>query len=318
MIGGTADDPDNLEGEAFLGAAPEAKVRISQALEMFFELTGDEVLNKSPDQLRRWRAPRMKSVKNFISVVGDKPLDEITRDDLLDFRQWLVDQMRADKFGSNNANKDLMNVGRVFKTVNERKRLGLALDFRDLSIKSGDEETRPPFSDTWIRDKLLAPGALDGLNQEARAILLGMVNTGARPSEIANLQPHHIHLDTKVPHIEIRPEGREVKSRYAQRKITLVGVSLGAIRECSQGFSRYRDSANVSAAANKFLRANGLMETPAHSIYSLRHSFENRMLAAGIDDRIRRDLFGHRLNRERYGTGATLEHIQELLQAIAL
>lgn len=30
---------------------------------------------------------------------------------------------------------------------------------------------------------MLSPGALDGLNGEARAILLGMVNTGYRPSE---------------------------------------------------------------------------------------------------------------------------------------
>lgn len=68
---------------------------------------------------------------------------------------------------------------------------------------------------------------------------------------------------------------------------------------------------------NKFLRANGLLETPRHSLYSLRHSFEDRMLAAGIDDRIRRDLFGHRLDRERYGKGASLEHVAELVRGIA-
>lgn len=31
------------------------------------------------------------------------------------------------------------------------------------------------------------------------------------------------------------------------------------------------------------------------------------MLAAGIDDRIRRDLLGHRLDRDRYGKGASLD-----------
>lgn len=51
-------------------------------------------------------------------------------------------------------------------------------------------------------------------------------------------------------------------------------------------------------------------------MYSLRHSFEDRMIAAGVDDRIRRDLFGHRLDRERYGKGA-LEHLQEIVQAVA-
>ena len=42
------------------------------------------------------------------------------------------------------------------------------------------------------------------------------------------------------------------------------------------------------------------------------------MLKAGIDERIRRDLMGHRLTRERYGEGADLAHLHTLIQAIAL
>ena len=80
----------------------------------------------------------------------------------------------------------------------------------------------------------------------------------------------------------------------------------------------YRDNPGLSDAVNKFLRKNGLMETDQHSLYSLRHAFEDRMLAAGVDDRIRRDLFGHRLNRERYGTGATLKHLHKVVQSIAI
>jgi integrase len=99
--------------------------------------------------------------------------------------------------------------------------------------------------------------------------------------------------------------------------IPLTGVSLDAFRQFPEGFPRYRNTANLSAVVNKFLRTNGLLETPRHSFYSLRHSFEDRMLAAGIDDRIRRDLFGHRLDRERYGKGASLEHMAELVAGIA-
>ena len=42
------------------------------------------------------------------------------------------------------------------------------------------------------------------------------------------------------------------------------------------------------------------------------------MLAAGVDERIRRDLFGHALDRQRYGEGASLKHKLELLQDLAL
>jgi integrase len=199
------------------------------------------------------------------------------------------------------------------------KRLGLVLPLTDLSFKEADAKKRPPFSAKWIREKLMAPGALDGLNPEARAILLVMVNTGCRPSELAALSANTIHLNHNVPHIAIEPEGRQVKSKYAKRTIPLLGVSLEAMRAFPKGFSRYqKNSASLSATVNKFLRENCLMESDGHTLYSLRHAFEDRMLAAGIDDRIRRDLFGHRLTRERYGDGATLEQKQQLLQAAAL
>jgi len=45
---------------------------------------------------------------------------------------------------------------------------------------------------------------------------------------------------------------------------------------------------------------------------------DTRMLAAGIDDRIRRDLLGHRLDRERNGEGASLEHLARLIREIAI
>ncbi len=53
-------------------------------------------------------------------------------------------------------------------------------------------------------------------------------------------------------------------------------------------------------------------------MYSLRHFFEDRMLSAGINERIRRDIFCHTLNRERYGRGASLNLVALLLEKIAI
>jgi integrase len=245
-------------------------------------------------------------------------LSDISGDDMLDFRQWWTEKLESEDLTPNSANKDLIHLGSVLKTINKRKRLGLVLPLTDLSFKGGENRQRPPFSVEWIKTKLLAPGALAGLNTEARCIVLGMVNTGYRPSEGASLGRDQIRLEDKVPHISIEPLGRQLKSAYARRIIPLAGVSLEAFKECPDGFPRYADNPSLSATVNKFLRANGLMETQGHSLYSLRHSFEDRMLAAGIDDRIRRDLFGHRLTRERYGKGASLEHLAEVIQGLAL
>lgn len=307
--------PDPVESAALLGGISEPPITVTRALDLYWKLAADKALGKSDDQLRRWRNPRMKAIRNFVDVVGDKPLSEITADDMLDFRSWWFDRVEANGLTPNSANKDLIHLGDVLKTVNRMKRLGLTLPLGELPFREAEAKTRPPFSDAWIRDKLLAPGTLDGLNTEARCILLGMVNTGYRPSEGAALLPAHIRLEVAVPHVEILPGGRQVKSVHAKRVIPLVGVSLEAFRACPEGFPRYRNNPGLSATVNKFLWENGLCETPGHTLYSLRHAFEDRLLAAGVDDRIRRDLMGHRLDRERYGKGASLEHLARIIQA---
>ena len=309
---------DMREAEALLGAVPKPTLTLSQCLKEFWKLAADRTVGKSEDQVRRWRNPRIKAIKNLIGVVGDKEISDITADDMLDFREWWMDRIRSEGLTPNSANKDIVHISNVLRTVNKMKRLGLTLPLGDLAIKEGEKKTRPAFSVDWIKSKLLAPGALDGLNPEARAILLALVNTGARPSEIAALTPEQIRLDHDVPHISIEPFGRQLKSQYARRKIPLLGVSLEAFRQFPDGFPRYRDSAALSATVNKYLRTRGLLETPDHSMYSLRHSFEDRMLAAGIDERVRCDIFGHRLNRERYGAGASLEMARDLLKPLSL
>lgn len=311
--------PDPAEASALLGTAPAPSLTLEKALELYWGLAREKTLGKSEDQVRRWKNPRLKAVRNFVEIVGNKPVDAITRDDMLDFRQHWLERIEAGEVTPNSANKDLIHLGDVLKTVNTMKRLGLTLPLGELSFREGETRTRPPFSPEWIRNRLLAAGALSGLNDEARGLLLGMVNTGYRPSEGAGLTGKTIRLDAAVPHIAIEPEGRQLKSAYARRVIPLTGVSLEAFKAFPDGFPRYRESsAGLSATVNKYLKANGLLETPAHSFYSLRHAFEDRMLAAGIDDRIRRDLFGHRLDRERYGKGASLDHVARLVQEIAL
>ncbi|MGZ2258080.1 DUF6538 domain-containing protein [Roseobacter sp. A03A-229] len=310
-------EPNPMEAAALLGGVSEPPITVTRALDLYWGLAKDKTLGKSEDQLRRWKNPRIKAVKNFVDVVGDRPLPQITGDDMLAFRDWWIDRIADEDLTPNSANKDLIHLGDVLKTVNRMKRLGLVLPLSDLSLKEGEAKKRPPFSATWIRDHLLKPGALDGLNDEARAIMLAMVNTGCRPSEIAALTPETIHLTDNVPHISIEPVGRQLKSRRARRRIVLTGVSLEAMRGFPNGFPRYRDKAGLSGAVNKYLRENGLLESDKHSLYSLRHAFEDRLLAAKVDERVRRDLMGHRLTREEYGDGATLDYQREILAPLA-
>jgi integrase len=310
---------DPVEASALLGTVSKPQITVEGALDLYWTLAREKTFGKSVDQLRRWKNPRLKAVRNFVDVVGNKNIDDITRDDMLDFRQFWLERIETSDVTPNSANKDLIHLTDILKTVNTMKRLGIDLPVGELSFREGEKRTRPPFSVSWIQSRLLAAGALDGLNDEARALLLGMINTGYRPSEGAALTTQTIMLDHEVPHISIEADGRQLKTPHSRRTIPLTGVSLEAFRAFPNGFARYRDnSSSLSGTVNKFLTENGLLETPQHSFYSLRHSFEDRMLAANIDDRIRRDLFGHRLDRERYGKGASLAQLGKLVSAIAL
>lgn len=318
-VAGPDDKPDPRDAAALLGGAEEPAITVSRALDLYWKLAADKTLGKNLDQIRRWKNPRIKAISAFIGVIGDKPIHEISGDDMLDFRHFLFERMEAGEITANSANKDLGHFGSVLKLINGMKRLGLVLPLTGLKFAAGEAIPRPPFSERWIKDKILAKGALDGLNNDARCILLAMINTGARPSELAALTAGQIKLDGDTPHISIEPIGRQLKSANARRVIPLCGISLEAMRARPDGFERYRDSsASLSATINKYMRANGLMETTEHTLYGLRHSFEDRQLAAGVDERIRRDLMGHALGRERYGKGASLEQMQKLVQATAL
>ncbi|OIQ30188.1 MAG: hypothetical protein BM562_10160 [Alphaproteobacteria bacterium MedPE-SWcel] len=155
--------PNRQEAAAILGTVPAPEVTVSRAVEHYWSLTRDRVADKSPDQLRRWRNPRIKAARNFITLLGDKPISAISGEDMLAFRGWWLDRIDDEGLSANSANKDLIHLGDILKTVNKMKRLGLVLPLGDLALKEGKARPRLPFSSTWIREHLLAPGALDGL-----------------------------------------------------------------------------------------------------------------------------------------------------------
>ncbi|WP_371742021.1 hypothetical protein [Citreicella sp. C3M06] len=135
--------PDQREAQALLGAVEQPKITVSRALELYWELAREKTINKSDDQLRKWRNPRIRAVKAFISVVGDLALQDITGDDMLNFRAWWVDRIQNEGLSPGSANKDLIHLGDVLKTVNQMKRLGLVLPLDSLSFKESEAAQMP-------------------------------------------------------------------------------------------------------------------------------------------------------------------------------
>ena len=319
--------PNQRVADAVLGGVEKPVLTVREALDEFWKITIDQTRGKTPDQIRRWQNPRKKAVENFIKVIGNKALNAITHDDGRKWRDWWNARIDKEGLSGNSAHKDFTHVAHTLKVVNDALGLNLVLPLSKLTIKATPKGQRKAFSVAWVRDEILAPGALDGLNEQARAIVLACINTGARPSEIAGLMKHHIHLGGDIPFIEIKPEGRELKNAASARRIPLVGVSLDGMKawmavapKGDKAFPIYFGRDLISATVNKYLRENGLIETPEHTLYGLRHGFEDRMTAAepAWPERMKCDVFGHTLSRQRYGDGATLEHIHRRLSEIAL
>jgi integrase len=69
---------------------------------------------------------------------------------------------------------------------------------------------------------------------------------------------------------------------------------------------------------SKYLKENDLIPSDKHTAYSLRHSFQNRLLAVNAPDRVQADLMGHKFNRPSYGDGSSLKQKLEWLNKIEL
>jgi integrase len=309
--------------EALLGGSSLPKLPVGEAMEFYLDNIGiEEVRGHSPKQVRSWKKVKRRASSNFIKVVGDVPLLDITAEQAQAFWRWWFDRIAAGEVGASAGNRDVGNMRKLYREFGKWHGASQPNPFNDLNftIRKSKRNKRPPFSVEWIRDVLLAPNALAGLNDDARDILLILVETGARPSEICNIPAERIKLGAKVPHLVIEfADERALKTESSEREIPLLGVSLDAMKRHPHGFPRYCDKEdNLSATLMKYLRSNGLLESERHGVYSLRHSFEKRMMEAGLSDDFRRLIMGHHIERPEYGDGGSLEWRREQLQKIVL
>lgn len=300
-----------------LGGVAKPVLRLSGLFEAYEKNSQDRLIGKSTDQIRKWRNPRILAVENAVSVIGDRPLADITRGDALGFKAWWLDRVREEDYDQGTANKNMGFVATMMRAVNDAWRLELSLPFACVRLSGERHAPRVPCDPDFVRERILPGVELSSLNPEARAIVRLVAATGMRPSEVAALTRHRIVLDAKVPHVMVRPEQRQLKTYHSERDMPLVGVALEIMKEFPDGFPRYRDAPDsFSATANKALDAAGLRPTPAHTVYSLRHTFKDRLIALEAPERIQDALMGHAVRGIEYGAGATLAHRAEWLARV--
>ncbi|MFC5509340.1 DUF6538 domain-containing protein [Bosea massiliensis] len=312
-------EDDRSAAAAIAGLEPKPEIPISKAMELYFGFSAGELLGKRDDQVRRWKNPRNLALSEFQQCIGgDLEITALTREHARMFRDMWLKRIREGGYGRNSMNKQISHMSRMLHVVSEEMKLGLDPIFAKLSV-SEKKRSRPPFDRKWVEEKILAVGALDGLNLEARVALLVCMETGMGAEEVSSLRPATIHLKAPVPYVSVvSREGAEQKTEYRPRDIPLVGIALKAMKLCPAGVTRYYDkNASLSGVINKFLRENHLLQSEDHSLYSFRHSFQDRLTDAEAPDRVQADLMGHKYVREKYGKGASLTQKARWLSQIA-
>ena len=303
--------------EALLGTAQRPSFSLSRLFEEYEAATKDEVKDMSPDQIRIWRNSRMRAVSQLVQVVGDKPVADLTHADAIDYSEWWRERVVSDDAAAKTAHKDLGQLSRMLKDTSIRRRLNLPDIFKGLHLRGETDKSRLPYEPAFIQSRFL-DGALAGLNEDARFVIYVMIETGLRPSEIVNLRENTIILNAGVPHVRIMADGRRLKTDDSERDIPLVGVALKALTLRPRGFPTYRDNAtSLSATVNKSMLEKGLRPTRDHSVYSLRHSFRDRLVAVETPDSLIDSLMGHKTYKPKYGKGPSLELKLKFLEQIA-
>lgn len=309
----------STEIAAVLGGEAPPAVMLSALLEEHEKIVAASFTKKSEQQKKKWRVARETALATFIDIIGgDRPINALTRADTLALRSYWQERIVGGEVEIDTANKSIGRVSSMFKAVDEIKQLGLPQIFDKLRIRGGKDNQRIAFAPELVQSEFLAEGMFADLNAEARRVIYLITETGLRLSEACNLSRTTIRLDASIPHVQVRPQGRETKNHQSERDIPLVGVALIAMRAQPDGFPRYRDKADsLSALVNQALEARGLRPEPGQTLYSLRHTFEDRLTAVEAPEKVVAALMGHKWHRPRYGLGPSLAQKRVWLERIA-
>lgn len=236
----------------------------------------------------------------FIDMVGDLPLEHISRAQVVDWMSRLANE-------EGNAENTIRRRVGVMKAIFNHIRDNYDLEANNPFVKHKVPRTakaptkRLPFTRSeW--QKLDTYLGSPELNEDLRRILILLKHTGARPLEIAGLTVQEVRLEDDIPHLRLQPnDERKLKTNGSQRYIPLVGDAVEAAR-AAVGNARgeylfppnLRKSDNLSNRLRKALGAAGIKSEGGRKVvYSFRHSIAEAFRVAGVSEDIRRGVMGH-------------------------
>jgi integrase len=262
-------------------------------------------------------------VSYLIECLGNRPIDKYSSKDATILREWLT-QKRLSK-------SSLQRVFSGIKAIINFVILEQGLDCQNAFAKvylPTDSNPKKRYSVTLINIQKIKAECLN-IDDDIRWLVAIILDSGMRLSEAVGLVMADLKLDEDIPYIDLKPHShRRLKTASSERKIPLVGMSLWAakrLKEYSSDyycFSRYINnqccnSNSASAALNKWIKT---IAGPNDVIHGLRHSFRDRLRAAGAPSDMIDQLGGWTINSvgQRYGDGYDLSITSKYLETTVL
>jgi integrase len=264
-----------------------------------------------------------RSCNYLIGLCGNKPLSDYTRQDALQFRDWLVARGLTGSSVTRNFS--------YLKAVINFALSEYALDVRNPFIgvyhdRSAGVLVRKPIP---IDDIRIIQSKCRAIDDDMRWLIALISDTGMRLAEGAGLlKRDFVGLDTDLPYVRITKHSwRNLKTASSERKIPLVGTALWAAKRIvgtdnrsDFAFPRYnRGSAtaanSASAALNKWLKQHVPVGCTMHSF---RHSMRDRLRAVQCPSDIIDQIGGWTTDGvgQGYGSGYPMSVLREWLDRL--
>lgn len=299
------------------------EILLSELIENFIKYEKHKLSDLDDRGFQKLINPKKLAIRKLIEFIGtDIQLVKLTRKMAKDYYDDLKTKIANKTIQENTAGKYLTHVRVLIKKYYEANDIEAKTAFDGLNF-SAPMNAREAFSVNYLKSKWIGNPIFDKLNLDARTLLFAMLDTGAIASELVGLIPNQeIILNADIPHIKIQHnQNRRLKTSHRGRVIPLIGQALKAFQDNPNGFTRYSGSngaENASGAILKFLTENNLKETERHVIYSLRHTFKDRLRNHDVPQELQNYLMGHkdRSMGAHYGSGYKLEKSYEFMKII--
>jgi len=288
----------------------EENPTLSTALTIYLkdkQKENDETFKKQPTY----------AVNNFINQFGDITLRQIRRTHATQYR----DNLLASGCAASTVNRKLNAIRALISVVNDVLEMNTANPFNRVSVEVPDKEHTPLTINEW-ESILKTPRATDSIH----LMMLVLVNTGCRVSEVAGLLLKDVFLDEEIPYIKIQVHShRRLKNKTSKRTIPLTGISLVAVRLLkSQAIKanspfllkqyNHTEQTNGNSASAAIKKRFGIKS------HNFRHELISRLRDAECPIDIQSFITGHALNSssKHYGDKHQLAAKYKWLDKVAL